>query len=60
MFLGIPDFWISAAYVLCILSTVACVVYGLYNWNREGDDEMKQIMEEEAWEKVQQEVEAEL
>jgi hypothetical protein len=37
MFLGIPDIGIWGAYLLCILSTAACVVYGLYNWNK-GDE----------------------
>ena len=35
--LGIPDFGIWSAYVLSILSAVACVAYGLYNWNRGGE-----------------------
>jgi hypothetical protein len=49
--LGIPDFWIWGAYVLCILSTVACIVYGLYNWNRGGENEPAEIEEEIQWEK---------
>ena len=32
--LGIQDTYVWAAYVLCILSTVLCIVYGLVNWNR--------------------------
>ena len=46
MILGIPDVWISSAYILCILSTAACVIYGLYNWNNGGDDEAQQAKEE--------------
>ncbi len=53
MFLGIPDFQIFTVYLLCILSTVACVIYGLINWNKGGEDEIKQIKEEAAWEKTQ-------
>jgi hypothetical protein len=34
---GIPDAGVWSAYLLCILSALACVVYGLINWNR-GDD----------------------
>lgn len=34
--LGIDDFWVWSAYVLCLLSTVLCVAYGLLNWNRNG------------------------
>ena len=36
-FLGIDDFWVLLAYLLCILSTILCVVYGVLNWNR-GDE----------------------
>jgi hypothetical protein len=32
--LGIEDKYVSLAYVLCLLSTLLCVVYGLINWNR--------------------------
>lgn len=31
---GIHDFWIWSAYLLCILSTVLCVIYGALMWNR--------------------------
>jgi len=58
--LGIPDFWISSAYVLSILSAVACIVYGIINWNKGGNDEVKQIQEEKKWEKAEEEVEAKL
>ncbi|MFZ2455131.1 MAG: symporter small accessory protein [Candidatus Altiarchaeia archaeon] len=30
--LGIDDPWIWGAYVLCILSTLLCVFYGIMNW----------------------------
>jgi len=49
--LGFTDGWIALVYVLCILSTVLCVAYGLANWNRGGQDEEKQIVEEVDWEK---------
>ncbi len=44
--LGIPDFAVLAAYLLCIISTLCCVVYGLINWNKEGDDEIQQTGKE--------------
>lgn len=58
--LGIPDFWIWSAYVLCILSAAACVTYGLFNWNKGGDDELQQVVEESNWEKAEQEIEEKL
>lgn len=32
--LGIQDKWVSLAYILCIASTVLCVVYGYFAWNK--------------------------
>jgi heme exporter protein D len=58
--LGIPDFWIWSAYLLCILSTAACIIYGLKNWNKGSNDETRQVEEEAAWEKAEKEVKANL
>ena len=38
--LGIDDPYVVLAYILCLASTVLCVIYGLVNWNR-GDDSVK-------------------
>ena len=35
--LGIEDPWVLLAYLLCVGSTLLCVVYGVVNRNR-GDD----------------------
>ncbi|MDX9979614.1 MAG: hypothetical protein RBU25_06130 [Lentisphaeria bacterium] len=35
--LGIDDPLIWSAYLLCLLSTLLCVVYGAVNWNK-GDE----------------------
>jgi hypothetical protein len=40
MFLGIADPWVWLVYILCILSTLLCIVYGLMNWNK-GDEPAK-------------------
>ncbi len=34
---GIQSFGIWSVYLLCILSTIACIVYGVINWNK-GDN----------------------
>jgi len=39
--LGLGSFSIFAAFSLCILSAIACVVYGIVNWNK-GDDETEE------------------
>ena len=36
--LGIEDGLISLVYLLCILSSLLCVIYGLVTWNRGGDE----------------------
>ena len=35
---GIEDFGIWSVYLLCILSTILCVVYGALTWNKGGDE----------------------
>jgi hypothetical protein len=35
---GIADPWVSAAYILCIVSALLCVVWGIFTWNRERPD----------------------
>ncbi|WP_348531330.1 symporter small accessory protein [Methanothrix sp.] len=48
--LGIDDPWIWGVYILCILSTVLCVSYGIANWNKGEELEKQEIMEEASWE----------
>jgi hypothetical protein len=54
--LGIDDPWIWGVYLLCILSTLLCVIYGTVNWNREGELEALEIREEAAWEAEEEEM----
>ena len=51
--LGIADFWISAAYLLCVSSVVLCVSYGLYNWNRGNEKENQEVCEVQEAQEVQ-------
>jgi hypothetical protein len=55
--LGINDPWIWGAYLLCILSTLLCIGYGLLNWNKGDEGEKKEIDEELAREKEESEME---
>lgn len=57
--LGIPDPWVWGAYILCILAVIICVIYGILNWNKGGEDEEEQIKEELEWEKKEREMEEE-
>lgn len=53
MVLGIPDFWIWSVFLLCLGSAALCVIYGLVNWNKEGqEEEASTVNDEESWEKI--------
>ena len=53
--LGMGDFSIFLVYILCIASSLACVIYGLINWNKgaETEDELKKDKE---WEEKEHEI----
>lgn len=55
--LGIKDPTVWIAYILCIASTVLCVVYGLLCWNR-GDEPAEK--EDIRWAQEEKKVEQEL
>lgn len=54
--LGIDDPWVWGVYLLSIFSALLCVIYGIINWNREGEQESLQIKEEAAWETGEEEM----
>ncbi len=54
--MGINDPWIWGVYLLCIFSTLLCVIYGLINWNKGGELEAVEISEEIAWESQEEEM----
>ena len=55
--LGIDGFGVWLAYLLCILSTLLCIVYGIVNWNKpKGSEDIKEIDEEISWEKKDEEI----
>jgi len=55
--LGIEDKYVSLVYLLCIASSLLCVVYGLLNWNK-GSDETRE--EDIRWAQEEKKVEEEL
>jgi len=54
--LGSDDPWIWGVYLLCILSALLCLIYGIINWNREGELEAVEIRETAAWEDSEEEM----
>lgn len=58
--LGIPDAGIWLAYLLCIASTILCVVYGIVNWNK-GDDSSEATTQKDLdWENKEKEIDSKL
>ena len=58
--LGLGDFSVFAAYVLCVLSAVLCVVYGVVNWNKGGDVSAEVAAEEARWDIEEKKIDEEL
>lgn len=58
--LGLGDFSVFAAYILCILSAVLCVVYGIVNWNKGRDIGPEMAAEEARWDAEEKKIDDEL
>ncbi|HPG39959.1 MAG TPA: hypothetical protein PLP19_11160 [bacterium] len=54
--LGLGDFNVSLVFILLILSTLLCVIYGLVKWNEDGDD-VKISGKEKQWDKEEKNIE---
>lgn len=48
--LGIHDPSIYLGYLLAILSTIACVWYGVKNWNKGAETEPVELQQDVEWE----------
>lgn len=57
---GLPDVGIWLVYLLCILSAMICIVYGIINWNKGSENEAESIKEELAWQEKEAEIEEKL
>ncbi len=55
--LGIEDKYVSMVYLLCIGSSILCVIYGIFRWNH-GVDETRE--EDIHWAQEEKKVEEEL
>lgn len=38
--LGLGDIWVFLAYTLNILVVLVCVIYGIINWNKGGENSL--------------------
>ena len=58
MLLGFEDPWVSLVYILCILSSLLCVIWGAFKWNAEATEEPEE--EVRHWAEEEDKVEEEL
>lgn len=58
--LGMGDFSIFAVYILCIAATLACVIYGIVNWNKGGESEEEDLENDKKWAKEDQKISEDL
>lgn len=57
---GITSFGISLVYLLCILSAILCLTYGIFNWNKGNENEEQNITEELDWQKEEVQIDEKL
>jgi hypothetical protein len=57
--LGIKDPIILLAFLLCLISTVICVVYGAMKWNADGD-EAESTDKDRQWDEEEKKIKEEL
>jgi len=55
--LGLGDFWVALVFILNLASVALCVVYGIVNWNRDGEPTKKEMAEEKRWGKEEKKIE---
>jgi hypothetical protein len=55
--LGLQDKWVVLVYILCVASTLLCLIYGFFAWNK-GDDSVK--AEDVKWVKEEEKVEEDI
>ena len=55
--LGLHDPWIAGGYLLCILSSLICIIYGFIFWNK-GEEEIKE--EDKQWAEEEDKISEEL
>lgn len=55
--LGIEDLSVAFAYLLCLVSSALCVVYGWWNWDR-GDEAVEEA--DKQWQAEEKHVEENL
>lgn len=60
MILGIKDTSVFLAYILSIVATIVCAVYGWLRWNKDGEITDKELKKEAEWTKEELKIDDEL
>ena len=58
--LGIDDPGIYMGYIFAILGLIACVVYGIINWNKGMETDIDEIEKDLEWEEKDEQTKSEL
>jgi hypothetical protein len=58
--LGIDDPGIYMGYILAIVGLIACVVYGIINWNKGMETDIEEIEKDLEWEEKDEQTKSEL
>ena len=58
--LGIDDPGIYMGYILAILSLIACIIYGLMNWNKGMETDIDEIQKDLDWEDKDEQTKSEI
>ena len=58
--LGINDPAIYLGYLLAIISLIACIVYGIMNWNKGMEDDLPEIEKDLKWEDKDEQIKNEI
>lgn len=58
--LGIDDPGIYMGYILAILGLIACIVYGILNWNKGMETDIEEIEKDLKWEEKDEQTKSEL
>ena len=58
--LGIDDPAIYLGYVAVVLSLVACIVYGIINWNKGMEESENEIEKDLVWEEKDEQIQTKI
>lgn len=58
--LGIDDPGIYMGYIFAILGLMACVIYGIMNWNKGEETDIEEIQKDLEWESKDEQTKSEI